>query len=161
MYFTRFDTEFCEIILAGNEKGLKHLHLNTGKGKRIFEIGSSWIRNDDFFEDTVKQIKEFFRGKRTVFEIKLNPDGTDYQKKIWNAVSEIRFGETSSYSEIAEKTGNRNSCRAVGMANSKNPLPLIVPCHRVVGSDGKLTGFAHGLEIKKKLLDFEAANSGR
>ena len=156
MYYTRFSSEFCEIILAGDERGLKHLHLNTGKGKRNFTINKNWVENAEFFSDIVKQIKEYFSGKRKIFNIKLNPEGTDYQKKIWNEVLKVKFGETASYGEIAERAGNKKASRAVGTANSKNPLPLIVPCHRIIGSDGRLTGFAHGLEMKKKLLDFEA-----
>ena len=156
MYYTRFNTDYCEIILAGDEKGLAHLHLNTGKGKRIFIIDEDWKRNDEFFSEEVKQINEYFDGKRQVFSIKLNPSGTEYQKKIWNELTKIKFGKTVSYKDIAAKTGNRNSSRAVGTANSKNPVPLIIPCHRVIGSSGKLTGFAHGLDIKQKLLDFES-----
>ena len=155
MYYTRFDTDLCEIILAGDEKGISNLHLNTGQGKRVFEIGTDWIRNDDFFTDAVKQINEYFNRGRKTFKLKLNPSGTEYQKKIWRELLNVGFGETASYGEIAEKTGNKNSSRAVGMANSKNPIPLIIPCHRIIGSNGKLTGFAHGLEIKKKLLHFE------
>ncbi len=155
MYYTRFDTDLCEIILAGDEKGISNLHLNTGQGKRVFEIGTDWIRNDDFFTDAVKQINEYFNRGRKKFSLKLNPSGTEYQKKIWRELLNVGFGETASYGEIAEKTGNKNSSRAVGMANSKNPIPLIIPCHRIIGSNGKLTGFAHGLEIKKKLLHFE------
>ncbi len=159
MYYTRFDTEYCEIILAGDESGLKNLHLNTGKGKRIFDICSSWIRNDIFFRDTALQLKEYFEGNRKAFNIRLNPEGSEYQKKVWKEVSAVKFGETASYSEIAERTGNRRSARAAGMAVSKNPVPIIIPCHRIVGSDGRLTGFAHGLEMKRLLLDFEAQNT--
>ncbi len=137
MYYTRFNTDYCEIILAGDEKGLVHLHLNTGKGKRVFRIDDRWKRNDDFFSDEIKQLHEYFDGKRQVFNIKLNPSGTEYQKKIWNELTNIKFGETVSYKDIAGKTGNRNSSRAVGTANSKNPIPLIIPCHRVIGSSGK------------------------
>ena len=158
MYYTRFNTEFCEIILAGDESGLKHLHLNTGKGKRKFTIDEKWAANADFFSETVRQIEEYFRGKRRIFSIKLNPEGSDYQKKIWKEVMKVSFGETAAYGEIAERTGNKKSARAVGSANSKNPIPLIIPCHRITGAKGDLTGYAHGLELKKKLLDFEAEN---
>ncbi len=155
MYYTRFDTDLCEIILAGDENGISNLHLNTGLGKRVFEIGADWMRNDGFFKDAVKQIDEYFNGSRKTFKLKLNPAGTEYQKKIWKELLKVGFGETASYREIAERTGNKNSSRAVGMANSKNPIPLIVPCHRIIGTNGNLTGFAHGLEIKKKLLMLE------
>ena len=156
MYYTKFDTSICEIILVGNEEGLRHLHLNTGEGKRVFEISRDWTRNDEFFTDTIEQIKDYFAGERTSFDIKLAANGTEYQRKVWAELRRIPFGQTRSYGEIAAGLGNKNAARAVGMANSKNPIPIITPCHRVIGSGGKLTGFAHGLTIKQQLLDIEA-----
>ncbi|MBF8983850.1 methylated-DNA--[protein]-cysteine S-methyltransferase [Lutibacter sp. B2] len=155
MYYTRFNTPFCEIILVGDEQGLTNLHLNTGEGKRIFEISHEWILKDEFFVQSIKEIEEYFRGERKVFNIKLNPNGTDYQKKVWNELSKIPYGEVYTYKKIATNIGNEKASRAVGMANSKNPIPLIIPCHRVIGGNGKLTGFAHGLPIKEKLINLE------
>ena len=155
MYYTRFDTIFCEIILVGDENGISNLHLNTGEGKRIFEIDDEWILNDDFFAPVRKQIEEYVNGDRRTFDVKLNPKGTDYQKKVWRELTEIPYGNLCTYKQIAASTGDEKASRAVGMANSKNPIPLIVPCHRVVGSNGKLTGFAHGLGIKEKLIELE------
>ena len=155
MFYTRFNTPICEIILAGDDDGLQHLHLNTGQGKRRFSISDSWKRNDHFFANIKKQILEYCSGKRKQFDIPLNPQGTQFQLKVWDALQTIPSGETRSYKEIAEQTGNPAACRAVGMANSRNPIPLIIPCHRVVGANGKLTGFAHGLEIKQRLIDLE------
>lgn len=155
MYYTIIKTHMCDIILVGDENGLSYLHLNTSKGKRNFEIDEKWIYSDDFFEDTIKQIEEYFSAKRTKFNIKLNPKGTEYQKSVWNELRKISFGEIKTYKEIAVNIGNEKASRAVGMANSKNPIPLIVPCHRVIGTNGKLTGFAHGIEMKEKLLNFE------
>ncbi len=155
MYYTRFNTSLCEIILAGDEEGLCHLHLNTGEGKRKFEVLPEWIRNDIFFEEIKNQIDEYIAGTRREFTVRLNPQGTDFQKKVWQKLSKIPFGELRSYKDIASSIGNEKASRAVGMANSMNPIPLIVPCHRVVGASGKLTGFAHGLEIKAKLIDLE------
>lgn len=157
MYYTRFHTKFCEIILVGDEEGLAHLHLNTGEGKRTFDIDQDWIREDEFFKTAIKQIQVYFEGDRIDFDIKLNPKGTDYQKKVWQALREIPYGEVWTYKEVAAHIGNEKASRAVGMANSKNPIPLIVPCHRVIGANGKLTGFAHGLAIKEKLINFEAS----
>lgn len=147
---------FCEVVLVGNENGLSHLHLQTGEGKRVFEISEDWIRNDLFFEKTVRQIEEYFRGRRIHFDLRLNPDGTDFQKSVWAELCRIPYGATCSYKDVAQKIGNPGASRAVGMANSRNPIPLIIPCHRVVGAGGSLTGFAHGLNIKRKLLDLEA-----
>jgi len=159
IFYTKFDSQFCGIILAGDEVGLCHLHLDTGQGKRIFKISDDWILNDDFFKDTKSQIEEYFRGERTEFEVKLNPHGTEFQKKIWNELKKIPYGSLCTYGDIAKTAGNEKACRAVGMANSKNPIPLIVPCHRVIGTNGKLTGFAHGLDIKEKLITFEKENA--
>ena len=154
-YYTEFKTDFCEIILVGDEDGICNLHWEARGCKRQFEISGDWIRNDSFFADAIKEIKEYFSGRRKEFDLKLNPQGTDFQKRVWNELRKIPYGETCSYQDIAIAAGNRKACRAVGMANSKNPIPLIIPCHRVIGKNGKLTGFAHGLDSKEMLLDME------
>lgn len=155
MYYTKMQTHMCDIILVGNEMGLSFLHLDTGDGKRMFEIDKTWIYNNSFFAETIKEIEEYFQGKRKKFTIKLSPVGTDYQKSVWKELTKIPYGHLNSYKDIAVKIKNPKAARSIGMANSKNPLPLIIPCHRVVGINGKLTGFAHGLEIKEKLINFE------
>jgi len=109
--------------------------------------------------ETERQLQEYFAGKRTSFSIKLDPVGTEFQNKVWRALSEIPFGETRSYGQIAKRIGNANAMRAVGAANGKNPISIIVPCHRVIGASGKLTGFAGGLKIKAQLLALET-NTG-
>lgn len=154
-YYTRFQATLCEVIIAGDDQGISHLHLCTGEGKRVFEISPEWVRNDAFFDDAVGQVREYMEGKRDHFDLKLNPSGTEFQKQVWKALTAIPFGELRTYGDIAKKLGNEKACRAVGMANSKNPIPLIVPCHRVVGAGGKLTGFAHGLTIKEQLIRLE------
>ncbi len=155
IYYTRFESPFCPITLAGNEDGLMHLHLHTLDGKRTFAIKKDWIENDEFFLDVVNQIGEYFEGSRKRFDVKLNLDGTVYQKRVWAALQSIPFGECRSYKEMAVSISNERASRAVGAANGKNPIPLIIPCHRVIGSNGNLTGFAHGLTIKGKLIEFE------
>jgi len=105
--------------------------------------------------ETAKQIGEYFRGIRKVFTLNLQPAGTDFQIKVWEQVMKVPFGETVSYLEIAKKTGSKNNTRAVGMANGKNPIPIIIPCHRIIGLNGKLTGYAGGLDKKKWLLNHE------
>ncbi|HKY09853.1 MAG TPA: methylated-DNA--[protein]-cysteine S-methyltransferase [Candidatus Binatia bacterium] len=104
-----------------------------------------------------QQLKEYFSGTRTVFDLPLDPQGSDFQRKVWRALRAIPFGETRSYRDLAKAIGAANAVRAVGAANGKNPLAIIIPCHRVIGVNGALTGFAGGLDIKAKLLDFEAA----
>lgn len=159
MYYTIIKSPMCDIILVGDEDGLRNLHLNTLKGKRTFEIEKSWIQSEEFFSKVIEQLDKYFSGELTNFTIKLNPSGTDYQKKVWNEISKINYNEILTYKDIAIRIGNPNASRAVGMANSKNPIPIIIPCHRVIGSNGKLTGFAHGLEIKEELIKLEARNS--
>ena len=160
MYYTKFNSEICEIVLAGDEQGLRYLHMTTGEGKRTFKILPEWKRDDDYFSDTVRQLKEYFRGDRRVFDVKLAPEGTDFQKTVWAALLEIPYGECRSYGELAAELGNPNACRAVGGANGRNPIPLIIPCHRVIGRTGKLTGFAYGVEVKRKLLELEGIDCG-
>lgn len=106
-------------------------------------------------KECVKQIDEYFRGKRRDFFLNLKPKGTDFQKSVWRQLEKIPYGETSSYGQIAETIGNPNACRAVGSANGKNPIAVIIPCHRVIGSDGSLTGYGGGLWRKRWLIGFE------
>lgn len=129
------------------------------------------ITNVDFFRKTAKddeiieetavlkeaatQLQEYFTRKRTEFNLPLAPEGTPFQQKVWNALREIPFGETRSYGEIAKRIGNSKASRAVGMANNKNPLAILIPCHRVIGANGSLVGYAGGIEIKKFLLHLE------
>ena len=101
------------------------------------------------------QLSEYCAGKRKTFELPLRPEGTEFQRRVWAALSEIPYGETRSYGQIAATIGNPGAGRAVGMANHKNPLPIVVPCHRVIGAGGSLTGYAGGLDIKRKLLELE------
>lgn len=155
MFYSIYKSPFCDIILVGDENGLTNLHLDTGKGKQKFEIPGEWIKNPAFFSEVKKQLTEYFAGKRKTFAVKLNPQGTDFQKKVWLELAKIPYGAVRTYKDIAKAIGNERASRAVGMANSRNPIPLIVPCHRVIGANGKLVGFASGLEIKEKLLNLE------
>lgn len=154
-YYTRFDTPLCEIILFGDSAGLSNILLNTNSS----EVSGEWLRDDAFFKNAEYQIKKYLSGKRTKFDIKINPQGTEFQKKVWNELTKIPYGKLCSYRDIATSIGNPKACRAVGMANSKNPIPLIIPCHRVIGKNGSLTGFSSGIAIKEKLIKLEAANN--
>lgn len=106
--------------------------------------------------ETVRQLEEYFAGKRTEFSLPLAPKGTDFQLRVWQALLRIPYGETRSYGELAAMVGNPKACRAVGGANHRNPLPILIPCHRVVGAKGSLTGYAGGLAVKEFLLKLEA-----
>jgi len=106
-------------------------------------------------KEAVKQLKSYFAGGLKEFSLPLEPEGTAFMKKVWSALCEIPYGKTASYKEIAERVGIPKGARAVGLANNRNPIPIFIPCHRVIGADGSLTGYAGGLEIKKRLLDLE------
>jgi len=110
---------------------------------------------NDISQKACKQIKEYFEGKRKKFDLKMYFEGTEFQKKVWNELCNIPFGETISYKELAIRIDNPKACRAVGGANNKNPIGIVVPCHRVIGSTGNLVGYAGGIDLKKRLLDFE------
>lgn len=154
-YYTEFTVSLCGIVLVGDEAGLNYLHLETGEGKDHFKISKEWIENKKFFTKEIKQIKEYAQGKRKTFDIKLNMQGTDFQKRVWKALCTIPFGKTASYKDIAIKIGNDKACRAIGMANGRNPIPIIVPCHRIINANGELGGFSSGLKIKRELLELE------
>lgn len=116
---------------------------------------SSELLENKWTKQAFHELTEYLEGKRREFTIPLEPRGTDFQKKVWKALLSIPYGETRSYREIAEFIGNEKACRAVGMANNKNPFMIVVPCHRVIGTNGKLTGYAGGLDIKQQLLELE------
>jgi methylated-DNA-[protein]-cysteine S-methyltransferase len=105
--------------------------------------------------EAVRQLESYFAGELQEFSLPLEPYGTDFMKQVWAALCEIPYGETATYGEIAKKVGRPKAARAVGLANNRNPIPIVVPCHRVIGADGSLTGYAGGLDMKKKLLDLE------
>ena len=114
------------------------------------------IYTDDACSRVLSQLEEYFRGERHRFELALEPDGTEFEHKVWNEVRRIPFGATDSYGKIARRLGDPDAARAVGLANARNPIAIIVPCHRVIGSSGDLTGYAGGLDRKKWLLDMES-----
>ena len=115
-------------------------------------------KNTDLIKKTVGELDEYFMGERREFTIKINPKGTDFQKRVWKELLKIGYGEVKSYKDIATSLGNPKASRAVGSANNKNPLAIIIPCHRVVGSDGSLVGYAGGLKMKEDLLRLEEEN---
>lgn len=155
MYYTKFKTDICNIILVGDDKGLTNLYMETENNTNKFQIDKEWIYNDNFFKDIKNEIYEYLHGDRKKFTVKLNLKGTEFQKKVWCELQNIPYGEVRTYKDIAIKIGNPKGARAIGMANNKNPIPLIIPCHRVIGSNGNLTGFAFGINIKEKLINLE------
>ena len=123
-------------------------------------VNHNFIENQEnkIIRQTIKQFDEYFRGKRKKFELPLNPKGTEFQKKVWLQLMKIPYGKSATYKDIATLIGDSNASRAVGNANNKNPIAIIIPCHRVIGSNNKLTGYAGGLDKKEKLLNLEKNN---
>ena len=137
--------------LQGNGLGIQSISVLGDPGLETESIPGDLI-------DAVKQLQEYFAGDRKEFYLKLNPAGTDFQKAVWQALIEIPFGKTISYMDLSKQLGNIKAIRAVAAANGKNPIWIVIPCHRVIGSDGSLTGYAGGLHRKKWLLDHESPN---
>ena len=146
-----FNMKIGKIGIEENGRAITRLDfINKDVQKEIIEENETAL-----LKEAIKQLNEYLDGKRIFFDLPLDPKGTEFQKKVWNALKEIPFGETRSYGEIAKIIGNEKASRAVGMANNKNPIAIIVPCHRVIGANGKLVGYAGGLDIKEKLLNLE------
>ncbi len=151
-YIKNIETKIGNIAIIEEENKIIEININ----EKIEEVENEIIEKDTkLLQETANQLKEYLLGKRKQFTIPLNPKGTPFMKKVWTALCEIPYGKTVTYGEIAKKIGKPKASRAVGMANHKNPIPIIIPCHRVIGSNGKLVGYALGLPIKKFLLDLE------
>ena len=153
MFYKYIDSPIGPLLLAGDEAGLKIIGFPEGKGK--VAVDSAWKHEADCFPDVKSQLLEYFEGKRRSFELQLAPSGTDFQLAVLAALQTIPCGETRSYLDIAQQIGRPKAVRAVGAANGRNPLPIVIPCHRVIGADGSLTGFGGGLEAKRFLLELE------
>ncbi len=158
MFYSYMDSPVGRLLLAGEKDSLKVVGFSSGNKARGAD--AQWERFDEPFRGVKKQLDEYFAGKRKVFELGLAPDATPFQASVLAALQEIPYGETQSYKDIAVKLGNPKAVRAVGGANGNNPIPIIIPCHRVIGSNGTLTGFGGGLDSKRFLLELEASNSG-
>ncbi len=152
MNYTFIDSPVGDLLVAGDDKGLALIGFSTGKKT---QPDPDWIQNPRPFSEVKRQLDAYFNGRLTSFELPLNPRGTKFQRSVWNALREIPYGETISYGELAAAIDKPKAPRAVGAANGRNPLSIVVPCHRVIGSTGKLTGFGGGLKTKAFLLDLE------
>lgn len=153
MYYCWFNSPIGKLLLAGDEQGLQRLGFPQGKGHVAPE--SDWVENDNFFTEVKRQLNAYFDGELKEFSLSLAPRGTEFQLRVLDALQRIPFGETCSYGELAQVIGKPNASRAVGAANGRNPLPIVIPCHRVIGSNGTLTGFGGGLDVKQFLLNLE------
>lgn len=143
-----------DLLLAGDEQGLHLLHMDSAQP---WELAQGWYPAAHQLDAVARQLDEYFAGRRERFEVRLAPRGTAFQREVWWALQQIPYGTTTSYARLAQSIGRPRAIRAVGTANGANPVAVIVPCHRVIGSDGSLTGFAGGLERKQQLLQLEGA----
>ena len=155
MRYTYLESPIGRLLLAGDEVALSLIGFPSGKGR--VEPESAWKQQDTMFGEAKRQLCEYFSGHRTEFELELTPTGTEFQLSVLDALTDIPFGETRSYQDIAVSIGRPRAVRAVGAANGRNPLPIVIPCHRVVGANGSLTGFGGGLPAKTWLLEHEGA----
>ena len=146
------DTKIGKLAIEENGRAITDVYIVN---EEIEKDDSILLKETDLLKEASKQIKEYFEGNRQNFDLLLEPKGTEFQQKVWNALKEIHYGETKSYGEIAKMIGNEKAARAVGTANNKNPIMIIIPCHRVIGANGKLVGYSEGIDIKETLLNLE------
>ncbi|WAJ29208.1 methylated-DNA--[protein]-cysteine S-methyltransferase [Antarcticirhabdus aurantiaca] len=151
--FTFLDSPIGPLLLAGDGERLSRIGFPSGKG--VVAPRPDWRRADGAFASARAQLGDYFAGRRHAFDLALDPVGTPFQLEVWRALLDIPAGETISYGELARRIGRPAASRAVGAANGANPLPIVVPCHRVIGANGTLTGFGGGLDTKRRLLDLE------
>ena len=153
MQYRTIESPIGPLLLAGDDEGLRFLLFSAGRHAR--EPKPEWAPDRGSLKDVALQLTSYFAGKLRAFEVALAPQGTPFQQQVWRALREIPYGETTSYGALAQRIGNPKAVRAVGLANGSNPISIIIPCHRVIGSNGSLTGYGGGLPTKKALLDLE------
>lgn len=151
--YTQIESPLGPLLLVADDAGLREILFV--KGRHQAEPESSWIEDKAPFVETIRQLQAYFAGELENFILELAPEGTPFQLEVWRRLCDIPYGETISYGELAGRIGNPKASRAVGLANGSNPIPIVIPCHRVIGSNGKLTGYGGGLPIKEKLLALE------
>ena len=157
MYYCYLTTPIGDLLLAGEDESLSLVAFPEGSMRR--DPDPDWIYNEKQFANARQQLTEYFDGERKEFDLPLSLAGTEFQLRVLEELRHIPYGETTSYGDIASRIGKPKAMRAVGAANGRNPIPIIVPCHRVIGRSGDLTGFGGGLDAKQALLQLEAENS--
>jgi len=161
LYYTFLKTPIGELLIASSDKNLVRIILPKEGASDLFSRlkkdfpRANLIRDAGKNQKACQELLEYFHGARTSFTVPLDLRGTEFQQSVWKAVARVPYGKTSSYGEIARKIGKPKACRAVGNANRANPIPIVIPCHRILGSDGSLTGFGGGIHLKEKLLNLE------
>ena len=154
MIYDIYETSVAgKLVLAGDGRRLQH--LNFLDGRHPIAIGDDWRRDPAPFTGVKRQLSEYFEGRRQVFDVALDPVGTPFQLRVWAVLREIPYGRVVSYQWVAERIGSPSAVRAVGAANGRNPIAIIIPCHRVIGKHGGLTGYGGGLDLKRRLLRIE------
>ena len=153
-YYHYYTAPIGKLLLAGDGECLNLLGFPSGSMARRHKDG--WIKDSSPFKEVMLQLASYFSGELSEFQVCLAPNGTKFQEMVWDALMKIPYGETWSYGQLAEHIGKPKASRAVGAANGLNPIPVIIPCHRVIGSNGKLTGFGGGVETKQYLLNLES-----
>ena len=158
MNYCYLDTPIGKLLLVGDEQGVHRITFpRKGKPDEAALPEAGWTASANGpLKEAMRQLKEYFAGRRTEFDLPLVPEGTGFQKSVWRHLRDIPYGETISYGELARRLGNPKASRAVGAANGQNPLPIVVPCHRVIGASGKMTGFGGGIPVKEALLELES-----
>jgi methylated-DNA-[protein]-cysteine S-methyltransferase len=159
-FYTYFESQIDPILLTSDGEALTGLYMVEQKHGP--EVAPDWVRNDDAapFAEAKRQLADYFAGELTEFDLPLAPQGTEFQRRVWEELARIPYGVTISYGELARRIGQPGSSRAVGLANGRNPIAIVVPCHRVIGANGKLVGYGGGLPRKQALLAHEAAVRG-
>ncbi len=153
VYYTSIESPVGPLLLAGDRTTLRVLWF--GHGRKAQGPDPAWVESADELRGIAAQLREYFAGRRTAFETAVEPRGTAFQQRVWRALLDIPYGETTSYGELARRIGDERAVRAVGLANGANPIAIVIPCHRVIGKSGALTGFGGGLPTKRALLDLE------
>jgi methylated-DNA-[protein]-cysteine S-methyltransferase len=156
--YTYVDSPIGRLLLATDGEALTGIYMHLPDGPAPEMRGWSCDAGAGALPRTARQLEEYFAGARRDFDLPMRFAGTDFQRLVWKHLTDIRYGETLSYGELARRIGNPNASRAVGLANGRNPIPILVPCHRVIGADGSLTGYGGGLERKRWLLAHEGLN---
>jgi methylated-DNA-[protein]-cysteine S-methyltransferase len=156
--YTTFASPLGTLLAVGDGTALHRLDMQDAP--RPVRISPRWRRDDDAFAEVRRQLDEYFAGARREFDLPLHAVGSEFEQRVWQALLEIPYGDTASYGEIARRVGAPDAARAVGVANARNPIAVIVPCHRVIGANGTLTGYGGGLERKRLLLDLESGVLG-
>ena len=152
-FYTQIESPLGPLLLAADDGGLRQILFVHGRHPAQPE--SSWKEDRAPHHETIRQLRAYFAGDLENFDLQLAPEGTPFQLGVWRRLCDIPYGQTISYGELASRIGNPKASRAVGLANGSNPIPIVIPCHRVIGSNGKLTGYGGGLPIKEKLLALE------